>query len=398
MLLLRSAAIAIQFVLILVAHFGLQLHVPLLPLLIVVGLESVFQLASVYAFLKVHRPSALAMFMQLVADVIFLTILLSLTGGATNAFVSLLLLSIMIAAVTVPARYVAAVALLAIGAYSGLMFYVPAQHHAMNMHNHFVAMWINFVISAVIVAVIITALARAISQQQKAIARSREEQLSAEQLVALGSAAAQVTHQLATPLANLQLLHEELQEQQPTNEVLAHMAQPLAQCQQQLHQFRATAEQLRLNQLGKVQNHGIVLATLIEKIKQTMSLQFPEQTLSLRGEAQTLGVKVSDDPLLIAAILNLLANAALANQSAKQHIITLSYAVSGRDLLLHIDDQGGGISEEKLLNLGTKAVKSEQGMGLAVWLSNATVERLGGTLRLSNYQGGARATLTLKTH
>ncbi|MFM9745868.1 hypothetical protein ACKI2C_50795, partial [Streptomyces brasiliscabiei] len=84
--------------------------------------------------------------MQLTADVLFLSVLLSLSGGATNAFVSLLLLPIMIAAVSVSAKGLAYIAVLAISAYSLLLYKMP-QHsmHHMDMTSHFVGMWVNFV-------------------------------------------------------------------------------------------------------------------------------------------------------------------------------------------------------------------------------------------------------------
>ena len=75
------------------------------------------------------------MLMQLTADVLFLTVLLSLSGGATNAFVSLLLLPIMIAAVTLREKGLAYIALLAIAAYSFLLINMPDSQYASNEHE-----------------------------------------------------------------------------------------------------------------------------------------------------------------------------------------------------------------------------------------------------------------------
>ena len=97
---LRSGAIAVQLIAVLSVYFLLEHQIALLPLLVVIAIEAIFQLVSVFAYRNVSQARPIGMLMQLTADVLFLTILLSLSGGATNAFVSLLLLPIMIAAVT----------------------------------------------------------------------------------------------------------------------------------------------------------------------------------------------------------------------------------------------------------------------------------------------------------
>lgn len=104
LLMLRSGAIAIQLLAVVAGYFLLEHQIPLLPLLVVISLEAVFQILSVIAYRNVSKAKELGMLMQLTADVLFLAVLLSLSGGATNAFVSLLLLPIMIAAVSVSAR------------------------------------------------------------------------------------------------------------------------------------------------------------------------------------------------------------------------------------------------------------------------------------------------------
>src|SRR5690606_25776034 len=68
-------------------------------------------------------------FAQLVADALILTLLLYLSGGATNPFVSYYLVPITIAAITLPRGLTLAIGLLCVAAYGGLLFWhvaVPA--------------------------------------------------------------------------------------------------------------------------------------------------------------------------------------------------------------------------------------------------------------------------------
>ena len=87
--LLRTVAIVIQLLTVLVVYFVISLQIALLPLLAVIAVEALFHISSIVIFRR-RDAGNVAIVLQLIADVIFLTILLSLSGGASNAFVSLL--------------------------------------------------------------------------------------------------------------------------------------------------------------------------------------------------------------------------------------------------------------------------------------------------------------------
>ncbi|MBB1479280.1 sensor histidine kinase [Pseudoalteromonas sp. SG41-2] len=394
LLMLRSGAIAIQLLAVVAVYFLLEHQIPLLPLLVVISFEAVFQILSVIAYRNVSKAKELGMLMQLTADVLFLSVLLSLSGGATNAFVSLLLLPIMIAAVSVSARGLAYIAVLAITAYSVLLFKMP-QHsmHHMQMTSHFVGMWVNFVISASVIAFVIGTMNRALHSRERTIATVREKQLRAEQLVTLDGAAAQITHQLASPIANLQLLYEELLEEQPDNEIVKDMQQPLLQCAQQLKQFRTLSSELRTQTVAAT----VSLNALAQQISDTMLLQYPDQQLNWLNAPPASSV--TNDAMLLPAILNLLQNAAFANQQAQQQTLELNWQQTPdnpKTVSLVIRDFGKGFSAAQLAELGGQLMPSETGMGLAVMLSNVTFERLQGSLTLFNHpQGGAVAKVQL---
>ncbi|WP_105214293.1 sensor histidine kinase [Pseudoalteromonas sp. T1lg22] len=399
-LLLRSLAIVVQLVAVLICQFFLELELALPSLLTVIALESVFQLLSVWLLRRRirrnERVGTLTIVWQLLADIVFLTLLLALSGGATNAFVSLLLLPIMIAAVTLPGRYTMMITLVAIALYSTLMLMLPehqGSHHTTQMRSHFIAMWVNFVISALVVATLVSALARTLARQQQAMAANREEQLRAEQLLALGNAAAQATHQLATPLGSIALLHEELEELAAANKglasVVSELGVPIKQCQQQLSLFRQRAGQLRAAQEVQGEQAACTVGALLGEIQQAFALQFPTQQLVCFGFEGLKAQLLRTDPLLSAAFLNLLANAVRANELAQQTSIHLSICIDNGESHWRIEDLGGGFNSEHLASLGSAVMASDHGLGVALWLSNATIERVGGRLALSNAGQGA---------
>lgn len=392
--LLRTVAIIIQLLTVLIVYFVMSLQIALLPLMVVIIVESLFHILSILIF-RQRDAGNVAIVLQLVADVIFLTVLLSLSGGATNAFVSLLLLPIVIAAVSLPASYLLFISFSAIASYSALLLTMPehTMHH-MDMSNHFIGMWANFLLSVIVVTFVVGAMARVITNRERAIALQREDQLKSEQLLALGVASAQVTHQVATPLANIQLLYEELAEDYPEHEAIIAMAQPLAACTNQLGYFRSLATSIRENKKTQLS-----VTELLEQLVDQMHFHFPEQALDII-QADPVHGKIVSDAMLLPALLNLIQNAIRANEESQQQHITLTVSRINNTLSLQLRDFGAGIeanmSQAQRAVLGEQMVVSNSGLGMAVFLSNSTFQRLGGKLKLINHsEQGCIALVTL---
>lgn len=381
--LFRSVAIVIQLATVLIVYYVMSLQISLMPLLGVIGVECLFHFLSI-AILKNRQAGNSAIVFQLLADIFFLSVLLSLSGGATNAFVSLLLLPIVIAAVSLPSRYLSIISLSAISSYSILLFRMPEHSmHQMDMSNHFFAMWANFLLSVVVVTIVVGAMARIITNREQAIAKQREEQLRSEQLLSLGVASAQVTHQLATPLANIQLLFDELLDDHPEHVAVQSMRHPIEQCRDQLGYFRSLAASIR-----EEKTEIISADELLRQFQDSLHLHFPEQVVEII-EREDINVCVQSNAMLISALLNLIQNAIRANKEHSESEITLTVYVREGYLHLVIRDFGAGIeaniNTEQQTSLGEKLVESNSGLGMAILLSNTTINRLQGSLKLSNH-------------
>ncbi|QTH73043.1 ATP-binding protein [Pseudoalteromonas xiamenensis] len=389
LLLLRTLAIVAQLIALLVSVFWLKAEISLLPALVVIAIASLFQLASVYAYRNHTEANPPGMWMQLAADVVFLTLLLAFTGGATNAFVSLLLLPIVIAAITLNFKSACLIALSAMASYSWLLWKMPAQGHHHDMTTHFQAMWINFVFSAIVIVWVVSSMADKIKEKERRLAQSREQQLYQEQLVALGASAAQVAHQLASPVANLHLLHEELMEDYPDDVVLKEMEKPLEQCRQLLNDFRTQSQYLQKHDKAT----PIYTHQLVQQLKELLQLEYP----SVQIEHKDDGVltEVLNDPMLLPALQNIVNNAARA--STLNHIdkITLCSSRDEQHWHLSIADFGIGFKPEQLSQIGLKPQTSEEGFGVGLLLTQITVNRLGGQFLADNYEHGAKVTVTL---
>jgi len=387
---LRSAAIIIQLLLIFFVNLGLAYELPWMPLFSVIVLELIFTLVSFIFYRNKSQISQLALLMQICADILFLSFLLYFSGGATNAFVSLLLIPIAIAAVTLTSTLLALVAFLAILSYSVLLWNLPMSVMHGNMDGHFIGMGINFLFSALVVAIVVGKMARSINQRELAIAAYRENLLKQEQVTSLGVASAQVTHQLATPIATVQLLADELQEDFPNNGIINDIQSQLKRCSDSLDAFRAMVFDIK-EQTIVATNVGNLLDNLVDNLR----VNYPEINVELVAQ-QPMNTEVMADAALLPAILNLINNAIRATKANNSNEITLISQISTDNWQFIIRDYGVGFTLEKLKQLGVKPVNSEQGLGMAVLLSHASLERLGGKLALTNHnQGGALVTLSL---
>jgi two-component system sensor histidine kinase RegB len=101
------------------------------------------------------------------------------------------------------------------------------------------------------------------------------------------------------------------------------------------------------------------------------------------------------DMSLTPAIMALIENAARASAEtigAPQVDISLDIAPNEEQIYLQIRDYGTGIAPDLLPQLGTLLIESPKGLGVALLLSHASLERLGAELILANHpQGGTVA-------
>ena len=364
-----------------------------MTLKVIVAVELALNVLLLYCYRGNRNAHPLEYLPQILMDIVFLTLLLYFSGGATNPFVSLLLLPVAIAAVTLPRGLLLVVTLAALSAYSALLLRLsPHQMHNMDMQQHFVGMWINFVLSALVVVLIVASLSRAMRRQERFVSQLREEQLRQEQLVSLGTAAAQFAHQLATPLGTANLLVEELQDETADGKehYLSQLKEQISLCSRRLQDFRIMAEEVKQNR-----KRNITLAKLALQLQQEIQLNFAATKVTYKL-AETENLAIVADTTLLPALLNLIQNAVQASNSQQNLNIMISSQVIDKQLIISIRDFGKGLNQQSLLELGSTLVKSETGLGIGVMLSHATLERLGAQLKLYNHQdGGAVAEITM---
>jgi two-component system sensor histidine kinase RegB len=407
---LRSIAVIAQLVTLAVVWKGMGLELDWPPMLLTIATLIAINLFSFFRSGNTRIVSNPELFAQLGVDVVALTILLYYSGGSTNPFISLYLLPLVIAAATLPPRYTWSMAVLTTLCYTLLMkFYVPlpmlhGQSAAASSINdmagmtqesifdlHVLGMWLGFVLSATIIAWFVVQMAQAVRQRDETLTRVREEILRNERIVALGTQAAGAAHEMGTPLSTMAVVIGELQRdvaawQPELRDSLTILDDQVRGCKRILDKIMANA-----------QDSG---ATLPQPANKLMAEVLDEWQL-LRPTAQyrydNSGIQpaphINVDVTLRAALMNLFNNAA----DASPHPIEIFTRWDSSSFTLEIHDQGAGLSEEAALKAGSAFFTTKkEGRGLGLFLANATVERLGGRVRLFNREGGGATTeLTL---
>lgn len=327
---------------------------------------------------------------QLACDLTTHGILLYCTGGATNPFVSYFLVPITIAAATLPWFYTLCLVTYAIFVYSLLWAWnIPLEvqtiwgsnTESLLINLHLMGMWLSFVFSTVLIGFFVSQMAVTLRQQDRRIADWREEGLHDQQLLAVAAQAAGAAHELGTPLSTMTVLLKDLQEthkDQALQQDLALLQSQVQLCKGSLQQLVRASEADRMHE-SKEQ----LVSHWVNTVLQSWHLMHPEASYTYKTLGKHNEPVFKPHTTLSQALLNILNNAA----DACPDEIEIELSWTKTDFTISIHDKGAGIPSfiENKINKPFVSSK-EKGLGLGLYLSQVSVSRAGGSLRLYNHK------------
>jgi two-component system, sensor histidine kinase RegB len=381
----RSTLILCQAAMVVFSFVIPDLRLQVWPMIAIIMAYAVVNIASMVMFRNCRDISEHSFFGQLILDVAFLTLLLYFSGGYTNPFISLYLLPLFIVSSTLPGRYAWSMAALVMTCYSLLVFYyqplfITGHNHAdMGFHLHLVGMWFSFVLSVVLIVFIIKRMSDALRERERRLADMREKAARDELVVALGAMAAGAAHELGTPLSTMAVIAGELAREHADDRDTAGnihlLREQVRRCKDILSQISASAGQGRAEG-GRSLPVDIYLRGVLEQWQSTR----PEASVSMdiqSGKAPALLADVK----LTQAICNILNNAA----DASPERIWLVCRWHDDRIEIEVHDEGTGLPADFREQIGSPFVSTKSGgRGLGLFLSRAVIERLGGTLVLTD--------------
>lgn len=427
LLALRRVEVLAQSAVLMVAVVWLKIPLAVVPMIGIIALLAAVNLATRWRLEKGGEVSHGEVCAQLVIDVGVLALLLYFAGGSSNPFVSLFLLPPMLAAVMLPAAYAWGMAGLTLSAYTFLMFWklpLPppqgdlaqldalfaraaggvGEHaaHSSGFALHILGMWLNFVISVGVVAFFLTRMAAALESRERELAAAREDALRNEQVLALGTLAAGAAHQLGTPLATMAVVIRELELNHGNGELredLLLLREQVNRCKQTISQMLASTGRKR-----DESRQALRLDAYLNRLLDEWQVIRPQVRFTASMQGAQPAPLVADERTLAQAILNLLDNAADANGASREAICV---AATWDDECCRIDilDRGPGVQDDIAQRLGQAFASSKTladdrpgGLGIGLFLANATVEHFGGKVELFNRSdslGGACTRVSL---
>lgn len=368
-----------------------EVGLPLLPIMGVITLFVVVNAGTWWRLRRRGRPvGEWELLLHLIGDVLILAAVLYASGGSTNPFVSLLLVPLALAAAALTARFTWAIAAAALLCYSLLMvWYIPLPHpHGINFNLHVLGMWFGFVLSALLISYFAVKMSATLREREQALAQAREDALRDERLVALGTLAAGAAHELGTPLATMAILVKEMETECAATPGLAGslplLRDQIVRCKGILAQLAAAAGQTRA-EAGCVH----ALDGYLEQLTTQWHTTRPGVGLRRQWQGTLPPPRIIVDQTLTQALTNILSNAA----DASEQTVEVNGRWSERALWLEICDRGAGVSAEVAAHTGEPFFTTKppgRGLGLGLFLAQATIKRLGGKVHLSNRaEGGA---------
>jgi len=417
---LRRISVLAQGCVLLLAVVWLKIPLPVMPMAAIAIALGAFNLFTQWRQQQARPVTHDEIFAQLLVDVAALGGLLYFAGGSANPFVSLFLVPLTIAAAALPARHAWLMAAATLLAYTFLMFWnlplpapqgemaeldallarasgVPPEHagHVSGFALHVLGMWLNFVVSAVVVALFLTRMAAALKARDRELAAAREKALKNEQILALGTLAAGAAHKLGTPLSTMAVV---LHEAELTHADDAELRDDLQLLRTQVDECKKILSQT-LASAGQARDEGsrrIPLDAYLERLLEEWQLIRPHVVIAAALAGPRPAPEIATDRRLEQALLNLLDNAADASPDGLAFNAEWT-AGTAAALTIDILDSGPGIDPATASRLGEAFVSSKAGgLGIGFFLTNATLEQFGGSVELTPRDtGGTRTRVTL---
>lgn len=397
---MRNIAITAQTVTVLVAHRALGMALPLAAMGLIIVALALFNLVTWRRLASSSAVTDRELLFQLLVDVTALSLLLALAGGGTNPFIGMLLLPLAITAASLPWSYTWIVALVTVACYSLLVLYFHPLFEAGGESRYLqlmvAGMWVNYAVTAGMVAHFVARIALALRRSESAFASRRERELCSEHLARVGVLAAGAAHELAQPLSTVAVVVREMERSDRMDaelrEQLRSVATQIRHCQDTLGELLSYG---RTSFSAREGFHPVALDDFMREVLSAFEDRRPGVRVALEIATEGAAPVVQQDLALRQGLLNLLGNAADASpESVKIRLHWTTDVMS-----IEVRDRGPGIPPDLLGQVGrlfvtTKSKGAGNGLGLA--LARTAVSRLGGSLELRNEpQGGACAEILL---
>jgi len=392
---LRWIAVAGQTIAILLADFGLGVRLPLVEMLGVAVLLGAANIAFAAAVPR-HRVHHNEVMLALLLDMGVLTLQLYFSGGATNPFISLYLLQVVLGAILLPPASAALLVVATALSYALLSvryvaLAIPGALAAETDALFAIGRWIAFGMVAGLLVLFITRISRNLRARDAHVADLRQHAAEEEGIVRMGLFASGAAHELGTPLGTLSVILADWR-RMPAIADSADLSAELQEMQAEVQRCKHIVSDI-LHSAGQPRGEAmesVAAAAFLDAVAAAWQPTHPQVPLDYQPDVGLAVIAM--DPALRQAIGNLLDNAAEVSPAVR-----LRAAIADGMLAIAVSDFGPGFAPEALAAVGQIYQSTKgAGHGLGLFLATNVARRLGGRLEARNLPaGGAEVRLLL---
>lgn len=404
---LRWLAVIGQTGAILWVYLVLGFPLPLGPCLAIIALSAwlnVFLTLRWRTSIRLNEHYAGAL---LAYDLIQLAVLLYLTGGLENPFSFLFLVPVTVSATSLPLErtmWLCGIALIAVTVLAVRHMPLPwgTVDELMLPPIYISGVWAALCCGLVFSALYVSRIAKEAREMSEALSATEEILAREQKLHALDGLAAAAAHELGTPLATISLVAKELEREHKSDdtiredlELLVSQADRCREILSKLANRDAQSDELfaRLEVM-------VMIEEIVEPLRGPdveIEISAPSKATQSQDRADGTAQPVFPrNPAIIYGLGNLLENA-VDFAASKVHI---DVSWDPRDIVITIDDDGPGFSQDVIDRLGEPFVTTRpgyggavlsaedegahQGMGLGFFIAKTVLERSGASVALAN--------------
>ncbi len=396
---LRWMAVLGQLLTILVTHYAFGVELPLQTMYSVLAGLVIFNGLAEIGLRVRRRVKAIELFVGLLVDMLTLTVQLYFSGGATNPFVFLYILQVVLAAVLLAPIY--AWVLLGVAtccflwlAEKGLPFLIPQDYHLGLGSYYLQGMLICLVLNAALMVVFTNRINATQRQHHARLAELRQRAAEEDHILRMGLLASGAAHELGTPLATIAVIlgdwrhMPELTNNPDFREEIDEMQAQVRRCKTIVSGILMSAGETRGESSGETS-----ICEFFDELADEWGKTRKITDFEYRNEFGE-DVEIASDTVLKQTICNLLDNALEASPAWVSLVVTRQ----GDALVVTVVDSGKGFDRAVFERLGQpyQSTKGRPGSGLGLFLVFNVARILGGHVEANNReQGGAEVSLHL---
>ncbi|TPG06563.1 ATP-binding protein [Sphingomonas oligophenolica] len=396
---LRWLAVAGQLATILLTQFAFGIALPLVAMLGVLAGLVMLNLASIALMRRRRTITNGELFGALLLDVAALSAQLYFSGGATNPFVSLFLLQVVLGSVLL-ARWSSWALVVATSFAFALLtaiycpIVLPAGFDRSLFALHIQGMWVCFALVAVLLVMFVTRINGNLRAQDAHLVAIRRQADEEEHIVRIGMLASGAAHELGTPLSSLSVI---LGDWRRIDAIARDpdLVRDVEEMQAEVQRCKAIVTSILLSS-GDARGEQSAATTVRALFDRVVADWAAARDFVHARYHDAFGpdVPIASDVVLQQAVFNLLDNAAEVSPGG----IDITLARIDDSLTLSVRDEGSGFAPDQLANLGKpyNSSKVELGRGLGLFLVGNVARKLGGTLAAHNLSDGTGAEVTLR--